>query len=328
MNINIYNYLQNFEEMNLPNVQGVLLEDDDRIKLISESHYTNNPLSYYEVDNKHGLFVKKFLDCKDKNSSRYISELLNARILERNEINCVRTYPFIKKSDAECGEDFTCVGSEDLTRLKGIQLSDDNEFLMDLPWQIFKHDKSTKAQDDYLNEWLIVTSPQIKDFLLSHMTEECYDDLVILMIADRLLYNFDRFGSARNLFFAKEDCEEKIQTVVPIDLECIDFDSLGFFFLNTVNKFMKNFYTEPIQMTTAHGASVCMTYLEYLDSLKSLIKSGHLSDRQMKFINNVLSLDIQKEICDILSKYNLDINDSVLKIYGEMWKRNADALGL
>jgi len=36
MNINIYNYLQNFEDMDLPKENNILVEDDDRIKLIDD----------------------------------------------------------------------------------------------------------------------------------------------------------------------------------------------------------------------------------------------------------------------------------------------------
>ena len=148
------------------------------------------------------------------------------------------------------------------------------------------------------------------------------------MIADVLFYNFDRFGGGNNLFFVKQKEANKIQSVVPFDLEGMDFDALDFYFFNSVNKFINEMYSESVQFTTAHGSCICIPYDHVLKNLSNLLKDGCLGVRQKILINNILGLNIRGEIETILNKYNLDISKKAIKIYDEVWKRNSDILQL
>lgn len=329
MNINIFNYLQNFENMNLPNEHGIIIEDGKRIKHLSDIFCTYNQISYYDVDEEYNIFTKKFVDSfREVPSDRYFSELLASRIYEKSGINCVRTFPFVNCEDMIGGHDYISVGSEDLKGIKSLDMTDDNEFLMNLSEELLKNDNTVSSRDMFENEWLILTNPKLKNEVLTHMTPECFDDLIDLMIMDVLFYNSDRFGYPRNLFFAKNPSSEKIETVVAFDLESINFDALDLYFNGSVNKYVKEMYTDPTFTVAAHGANLSMTYKNRVETLKEIARRGYFNDRQLKLINDVLSLNITEEINDILNKYNLDLNKKVKKIYGELWKRNGDILSL
>lgn len=328
MNIDIYKYLQNFEDMDLPNENKVLIEDGERINLIADFSTSFNPISYYDVDGKYNLYAKKFIDFNDNPSDRFITELLSSRLYEKHNINCIRTYPMFIEDSSYCKERIIGTASEDLQNLKDLDVTNDNDFMMSQPFDMMYKSQDISTEEFYDDEWLLLTNEKLRNYFLTKMTPECFEDLVDIMIVDTLFFASDRFGNGRNMFFVKEKGEKLFQSVVPIDLESINFDYLTCNIYPIVHSFIKEYFANPQLMTTAHGAQITKSYEDRLFGLKRIIREGFLSDRQKKLITDILSLKMPDEIKEILEKYKLPLSKKIIKFYGEMWKKSANTLNL
>ena len=202
MNINIYNYLQDFENMGLKTDHGVILEDNERMFEDDFVARARNSLYHYVLDNKYKIYVKKH-----EEPNAYLSELLASNVYEENGVNCIRSYPFYKKNAFVPGKYDMSVLTEDLYATNGLNLSQNNDFLMrDLysAMHYLFYDKSK-----YNDEWLLLTDKRVKNFILKFMDKEAYDQLLDVKILDFLFHIYDRFGNGRNIFFGKKDGAKK-----------------------------------------------------------------------------------------------------------------------
>lgn len=324
MNLNIYNYLHNFEEMNLTNENGVVVEDNDRVVKLNDLKGKYNKNYYYSVDDNFYLYVKRLVDSRGKVSGRLISELLTTKVYEDNNINCIKTFPFKMMDD-----DTVCSASEDLSQLEGIaSISNENPLDDDYLYNYYNRNKSGNLTFNDLasNEWLIVTNQFVKNYLLTFLTQEAYDQLVDLLIVDTLFYNWDRFGNGKNLFFASTTRGSKYEGVIPIDLESINFDHLKTHYNNSVNKFVKDLYEDVIVFTMPHGYGNAITYKKRIANLKKVMDEGYFNPNQVALIKSVLNTNIASTIEEILNKYNMDFGKKVINVYKDIWNRNGEML--
>lgn len=325
--MNIYDYLQDFEKMDLPNDNGIILEDKDKVKWLDDYEgRSHNSISYYKVGDNN-MFVKSCLDMSDRPSYRYLSELLGSKIYEDNGVNCVRSYPFIRFNDIDKKRRPICSATEDLCKIPNLIASNDKTFLRNDLLDLVYNIQSRKYDDIMHDEWLIIRNEADKQYLLKFMTKECYEQLVDVIILEPLFFSFDRFGGD-NLFFVKSPYADKWEGVVLIDLESINFDVIKTFYHGSVNKFLNCCFTDEVDYYTPQNILIHNTHPERLKSLKQLIKEGGVTPRQKRLIKGVLYTNITGELNSILDKYNLGENKKVSKVYSEFWERNGDILGL
>ena len=323
MKLKIYDYLHDFEDMNLPNKNGKILLDNNRVKREKTLCGSNNEVVKYLVDNKYKIYVKKFEDYFGQCSNRYLSELIASKIYKDNDINVATAFPCKKRPF----DDYVYVATEDLRSLEGIEVDDDNEFLMEDLQRVGANNPHLMSK--YLpQEWEFVTNPKMKEFLLTKMTPEAYEELVDLMIIDTLFYNFDRFGSVKNLFFAKTPNSDKIEGLVAIDQEMFYLYNLEGYINVSASKFVKDMYGDFYPAKAVHGADVFKSYKDRILAIKYLANNGYFSKRQIKLVYDVLSCNISEEIEKIIDKYHLAGQERFKEIYKELWNRNIDTLSL
>lgn len=323
MSVKIREYLHNFEDMDLPNDHGVLLEDGDKVKKLHAVNRSSNNVYLYSIIGKHKMYVKhvqNFIanDCK---SDRYITELLYSHLCEKNDVNCMKTYPLKNKKGN------ICIATEDLRQIKDFKVTQDNYILMDshglMDWRSGKD-----MQECHTNPWLIMTNDKLHQYLLKHIDKEAFDQLIEIMIVDTLLNVYDRFGVTKNLFFVRKKREHKITGLVPIDYEGIETDSFYPYFKNDINDYMKSCYDVSDLMVLAHGTLADIKYSKIMEALKFMYNEGYFNERQKNLIRDILNCNITKELESILNKYNLDIDENILKIYKEIWDRNGEIMQL
>ena len=111
-------------------------------------------------------------------------------------------------------------------------------------------------------------------------------------------------------------------------MEGLNFDLIKEQFDGSVDKFIDAACRSEIDFTTPQGTRPKLTYFQRLAYLNKLIKEGYFSNKNIDLMKNILGLNIENEIGEILNKYNLEVDESIIKAYKELWDISGNALAL
>ena len=144
-------------------------------------------------------------------------------------------------------------------------------------------------------KWQVFLDPSTQRKMKEYMTDECYNKLLNIIIADELRTDSDRH--ACNYFLVKHPETSKYHDIIPID-----FDLCQIILAKVkTEKDFQSFISEKVYTSaTPTGASDnLLTYSKRIEDLRNLLQAGNIPEEQINFIRTYLNTRLSDEIQNI-----------------------------
>ena len=166
--------------------------------------------------------------------------------------------------------------------------------------------------DTILTPYDILFEKEVRDYCLTFMTKECYEELVDMFMLGDLRADSDIHPD--NYFLYKKHGEKKYTGVIPIDLE---HSQIALSKCTTQEEF-RHFiegheYESCLPFKHRYGDDYlgeCYlflgTYADRIKSLKNLIQSGKLTKKQTTLLKRAINYDLPSTMENIVAYHNFD----------------------
>jgi len=180
--------------------------------------------------------------------------------------------------------------------------------------------------------WKILLNPKVKEALLEHITEDCYNDYVNMFMLGDFTGNYDRNYS--NYFFCKRKGSKKWESVVAIDHE----STINNFFINfnlprncsvaTAKGLSENILNEGMNFWAPHGIIEYHTTYEKICRLRELMEKGELGDSQLEMIKRIKEYDMSSTMKYFYDKYHIKgaLPTKLYDVTSYAWEKSKDIM--
>ena len=315
MNKKIFDYLNRIGDKPFAKNGGVFVEDRREIRELRRCHKGVNRVNFFNYLMGDDLMVVKS-NFQDYFTNENIMEFISGKYFNSIGVPSVEAYPIlIEQMDPVTNkkEMFPSVATHNLLDIPVINV----ELAIDVVF-----DYVVGRDREHCDEWEILTNKIHKERFLQIMTEDCFNLLVNLFLADRLGTYKDRHGY--NYFFYRRTPFGKWEGVIAIDNERSRLAETSRLKVSDESKFehlingYSNIFT-PLQhiIQTSHKDSI--------NKINKLIDDGKMSDSQILTIKRALAYpyaDNMKKICD---NYELDCG-KMYDLSARLWEYNQENL--
>lgn len=172
------------------------------------------------------------------------------------------------------------------------------------------------------NTWEILYIQHHKDYFLTFMTEDCFNDLMSLFSVDTLRSEEDR--NFNNYFFYRYPGSDKFNGVIAIDHDNTNIPELASTYAHpTADSFTKGVKYE-FYSRSPMGADLWTSHLDNINNLKNVIVEGRMPLRAIQSTKDALNYDFPNQIKSVGKKYHFD-NREIVGLYDMMsylWEFN------
>ena len=138
---------------------------------------------------------------------------------------------------------------------------------------------------DPRNKWEILTNKKIKELLLQYITEDCFEQMISVLLLDELRTELDRHFY--NYFFCKRKDSDRYEFFVPIDHELTQLSTNPCISSSSFKDFLKNDYMSEILFNSYDN----LDYVSRIKAILKLIHKGLISNRQIKLLRQAINMD-------------------------------------
>ena len=315
----VYDYFLDLEKQDLPRKNGVLTEDGKKIKRLGVVHKANSARAILKYDINGAQYF-----CKTEGSLRtglIAHEMASSKMYGDLGLITPPVY-FMRRNGIV--EKYPCRISQDACAIDGIDIDKTSSIttLQNLPIKMSKD----------LSPYAILYDKNIREALLSIMTEECFMELVNMFVAGDLRTDADMHPD--NYFLFKEEGSDKYTSIMPIDLEHSQAILYKAYKKDDFSSFAKHKkFDSCIPFKYGYyglfkeGHLYSGTHDDRLKNIASLIQSGNLQPSQVSFIKNILQYDLPKSMKDICkaNRFNAKEQSSCDSV-ARLWEYNRKVL--
>ena len=304
-------FLTNFvnfdeEQLNVDKKNGIIC--------IDSSQLTTQYLDFTSKFSIQGipLFLKDvYFEIGEESAA--IFEVAISKIMNECGVNSIPYFPVFKK--VKNGKLLLCSFSQDIHSLKNLIVTPGNcSFWFDKPMK-----KRLIVDQIHNNEWYFLEIPEIKNYLLNFMTEECFEQLIDQCLIDELVGQNDRHLT--NYFFFKFDNSEKLEGIISYDnaLTWIfeskaynEKDKIGFD--NNLAYFVYRTYSKKSNT----GLTTRGSYADRVNKICEFFDKGLIGERQANLIKKYIESDIVSKLQKEANRCETPISPAVIDLYARV----------
>lgn len=262
MGLNIYDYFINLDKGSFVRDNNAILEVPDNMLMIDDCDdmcLINDSLFYY----------KYIGDLQDNFQQLASSDLFN-------HIGIITPPLFLTKSQ------FTGQYAQISQDIKWLPLIECNQgaYIMQIGSLFNKYARSA------IDKWHILYNPELRDYFLTFMTEDCFEKFIDMFLVDELRSEGDRH--CFNYFLYKTTYEGKFDGLIPIDFDLVAILNMeDYLTKESFNRFLHKKYYSKTPLTSV----VKCNHENNIRNIKKLLDDDKLSQGNIKTIKKALDFD-------------------------------------
>ncbi len=272
----LFDYFESLSDSSLPRENGVLLVDNDRVKLSNAEYSKPNCIidgtPYFTKEQRGVCTVMEYAT-----SAMY------------NKLGIPTPPSHIIKTTKDTNPYLSATKS----------LFSLNDFIFEMAQSAAKTKDIIYYKCINDTRWGILYDQELKERFLRYMTPECYEQLCNLYLVDELRSEADRHEN--NYFFYKSPTSEKFEGIIPIDNELCQL------FLTNYETHTKDGFEKFLREKYFSFTPVCsldiLSHQYRIDTLKKVVDDQVLSNNQISLLKKAVAHNFPGEVkktCELL----------------------------
>lgn len=172
-------------------------------------------------------------------------------------------------------------------------------------------------------KWKVLYDRFLKDYFLSFMTDECFDEFINMFLLDELRSETDRH--VFNYFLYKNKKSYKYEGIIALDFDLVEILTEDCLKADAFKEFLKRKYSSVAPATN----EVYDNYSNSINRIKKLITLDKLNKNNIATLKKGLKYDFPNNIKHVGKKHNLSDNEinRIYTPYAYLWDYNRKEIG-